>query len=294
MPANADVHAHIDQLWIYPVKSCAGLALAEAELTPSGLRWDRHWMLVDRAGAFVTQRELPRMALIQPSLTKQACVLNAPGMAPLTLPFEAVGPLVTVRVWDDAMQAMDMGEAAAKWFSGFLGPQAPADLKHLRLVRFDPAVRRVCSAKWTGGREAWTQFADGFGILVASTGSLEMLNQRLEQAGHSPVTMVRFRPNVVLAGMDAHDEDRIGPWRVGTDTGEAVLDNVKPCARCPIPNIDPVTADSSTEVGDALQAYRHDPRLHGAVTFGMNAIVLDGQGQWLKVGQPVEADWRFD
>jgi uncharacterized protein len=294
MPSKADVQAHIDQLWIYPVKSCAGIALADAELTPAGLRWDRHWMVIDSAGEFVTQRELPRMALIQPALTALDCTLSAPGMAPLMVPFDTVGPRVKVRVWDDAVQALDMGDKAAQWFSDFLGPEAPADLKRLRLVGFDPAVRRACSAKWTGGREAWTQFADGFGILVASTGSLDMLNQRLVQAGHAPVSMARFRPNVVLAGMEAHDEDRIGPWHVSTDTGEAVLDNVKPCARCPIPNIDPVTANLSPEVGDTLQHYRQDPRLRGAVTFGMNAIVLEGLGRWLKVGQSVAADWRFD
>lgn len=294
MPANADILARIDQLWVYPIKSCAGIALPEAELTPTGLQWDRHWMVVDAAGEFVSQRELPRMALIQPTLSDSGCKLRAPGMAPLHLSFDASGPSVAIRVWDDAIMALDMGDEAAEWFSGFLAPEAPGELKRLRLVRFDPAVRRACSAKWTGGREAWTQFADGFGVLVASTASLDELNQRLADGGHGPATMNRFRPNIVLAGIEAHDEDRIGPWRVATGLGEAVLDNVKPCARCPIPNIDPVTARSSPEVGDTLQTYRQDRRLRGAVTFGMNAIVLEGTGQTLKVGQAVAADWRFD
>lgn len=291
---TADVNAQIDQLWIYPVKSCAGIAVQKAELTPTGLRWDRHWMVVDSEGEFVTQREWPRMALIRPTLTGGGCELNAPGMAPLSLPFDATGTLVAVRVWDDAVEAFDMGEAAAAWFSDFLAPQAVAGPQRLRLVRFDPRVRRACSAKWTGGRDAYTQFADGFGILVASTASLIELNARLAASGHAPVTIGRFRPNIVLAGVEAHDEDRIGPWRIATDGGAAVLDNVKPCARCPIPNIDPATAVSSPEVGDTLQSYRQDRRLGGAVTFGMNAIVLDGVGQVLRLGQPVAADWRFD
>lgn len=290
----ADVHAQIDQLWIYPVKSCAGIALAEAELTPTGLRWDRHWMVVDSGGEFVTQRELPRMALIQPVFIEGGVELQGPGMAPLTLLFEATGPASVVRVWDDAVSALDMGDAAAQWFSDCLGRDAPGELKRLRLVRFDPGVRRACSPKWTGGHEAWTQFADGFGLLVTSQASLGELNARLAQGGHPPVSISRFRPNIVLAGMEAHDEDRIGPWRVTTGEGEAVLDNVKPCARCPIPNIDPLTALASSEVSDTLQTYRQDRRLGGAVTFGMNAIALEGLGHVLKVGQPVMADLRFD
>lgn len=291
---SADVQARIDQLWIYPVKSCGGIALTEATLMPTGLRWDRHWMVVDSEGEFVTQRELPRMALIQPVAFEGGFELRAPGMAPLALEGDATGAAVTVRVWGDEVGALDMGDGAAQWFSDFLAEGAPADLRRLRLVRFDPTVQRACSPKWTGGRAAWTQFADGFGLLVASTASLDELNQRLAMAGHAAVTMSRFRPNIVLAGMEgAHDEDRIGPWRVVTESGEVAFDNVKPCARCPIPNIDPVTALSSPAVGDALQVYRQDRRLNGAVTFGMNAIATEGIGQVLKVGQRVLADWEF-
>lgn len=291
---SPDVNAQIDQLWIYPVKSCAGIAVPEAELTPTGLRWDRHWMVVDSEGEFVTQRELPRMALIQPRLTADGCELTAPGMLPLWMPFGATGPSVRVRVWDDAVNAFDMGEAVSIWLSEFLAASAAADLQRLRLVRFDPNARRACSAKWTGGREAWTQFADGFGILVVSSASLIELNARLAAGGHGPVSMARFRPNIVLSGLEAHDEDRIGPWRIATEASAAVLDNVKPCARCPIPNLDPATALASPEVGDTLQVYRQDRRLGGAVTFGMNAIALSGSGHVLKLGQPVSADWRFD
>jgi uncharacterized protein len=292
--AASDVQARIDQLWVYPVKSCAGVALDQALLTPTGLEWDRAWMVVDAQGEFVTQRELPRMALVQPSFKLDQLVLRAPGMLALHLSLDGVESPRRVRVWDDEVVAWDMGDVAAQWFSDFLGPEAPADLKKLRLVRFDPEVKRLCSAKWTGGRESVTQFADGFGVLVASTASLDELNARLVKAGQAPVDMRRFRPNIVLGGVASADEDRIGGWRVQTDGGVAALDNVKPCARCPIPNIDPATATSNPAVGDALQAYRQDPRLNGAITFGMNAIVLEGDGLVLRVGQAVGADWKFD
>jgi len=292
-PALHDVQATIAQLWIYPVKSCAGIAVTEAELTPTGLAWDRAWMVVDEQGEFVTQRELPRMALIQPAFKLGQLVLRAPGMLALHLSLEGAEFPRRVRVWDDAVDAWDMGDVAAQWFSDCLAPDAPADLKRLRLVRFDPEVRRLCSAHWTGGRESVTQFADGFGVLVTSTASLDELNARLAQAGHAAVDGVRFRPNLVLGGVQAHDEDRIGPMRIATEGGAALIETVKPCARCPIPNIDPATSESTPAVGDALQTYRADPRLNGAITFGMNAIVLDGDGQILRVGQAVKADWNF-
>ncbi len=293
-PPAADVQASIAQLWIHPVKSCAGLSVQEAELTPTGLAWDRTWMVVDAQGEFVSQRELPRMALIQPAFKLDQLVLRAPGMLALHLSLDGVESPRRVRVWDDEVDAWDMGDLAAQWFSDFLGPDAPADLKRLRLVRFDPDVQRLSSLKWTRGREALTQFADGFGVLVASTASLDELNTRLAAAGQAPVDMRRFRPNIVLGGVESGDEDRIRGWRVHTPEGAAALENVKPCARCPIPNVDPDTAASSPAVGDALQAYRQDPRLNGAITFGMNAIVLEGDGLVLRVGQPVTADWAFD
>jgi uncharacterized protein len=293
-PDEADVFAHIEQLWVYPVKSCAGIALAEVELTPTGLRGDRQWMVVDSEGVFVTQRELPPLALVRPSLIEGGLLLQAPGMADLTLRDDSPGAPCEVRVWSDRVRAIDAGAAAARWFSEAMGCLGAPLSGPLRLVRFDPAQRRACSPKWTGGREAWTAFADGFGVLVTGAASLDELNLRLRQRGHAPVGMTRFRPNVVLGGLEPHDEDRIGTWRVRTDGGEVLLDNVKPCARCPIPNIDPLTAQSSPEVGDTLQRYRQDRRLGGAVTFGMNAIALEGLGQVLKVGQSVAADWRFD
>lgn len=293
-PSRSDVQATIAQLWIHPVKSCAAVSVQEAELTPTGLAWDRAWMVVDREGEFVTQRELPRMALIQPSFKLGQMVLRAPGMLALHLSLEGAEWPVKVRVWDDIVQAWDMGDLAAQWFSDFLGPEAPADLKQLRLVRFDPDVQRPCDTKWTGSRPSVTQFADGFGVLLASTATLDELNARLAAAGEAPVDMRRFRPNIVLGGVESADEDRIGAWRVHTDGGVAALENVKPCARCPIPNIDPDSAATTPAVNDALQGFRRDPRLNGALTFGMNAIVLEGDGLILRVGQPVTADWAFD
>jgi uncharacterized protein len=279
--------ATIAALVVYPVKSCAGVSVAEAVLTDAGLDLDRAWMVIDATGDFVSQRELPRMALIRPQIKTFEIILRAPGMLALHLAIDAVEQPLRVRVWDDEVAAFDMGAVAAQWFTDFLG-------QPLRLVRFDPDHRRLSSLKWTGGVEAPNQFSDGFPVLVTSTASLADLNARLAAGGNAAVDMARFRPNLVLDGVEAHDEDRLEVLRIATETGVVELKPVKPCARCPIPNIDPATAESSPEVSDILQAYRQDPRLNGAVTFGMNAIVLRGDGQVLRVGQTVRADFRFD
>lgn len=286
MSPAADVSARLARLFVYPVKSCAGVELREAQLTETGLDLDRAWMVVDEQGAFVTQRELPRMALVKPTLKLHEVVLRAPGMLALHLAIDTVEEPVRVRIWDDEVPAFDMGDIAAQWFTDFLG-------RKLRLVRFDPEYRRLSSAKWTGGAEAQNQFSDGYPLLVASTASLEQLNAKLAAAGHAPVGMERFRPNLVIEGVEAHDEDRLDVIRIATDEGEVQLRPVKPCTRCPIPNIDPATAESDPAVTDTLQGYRRNELVGGAATFGMNLIIVEGADRTLKVGQPVAADYRF-
>ncbi|MBP6851311.1 MAG: MOSC N-terminal beta barrel domain-containing protein [Rhodoferax sp.] len=290
-----DVQAQIAQLFVYPIKSCAGVALQDAVLTETGLDLDRAWMLVDQAGEFVSQRELPRMALIQPRLRHFDMVVRAPGMLALHLQIDTVEAACKVRVWNDEVRAFDMGDLAAQWFSTFLAPESAGGSSWpYRLVRFDPDHRRLSNLTWTSGAEAPNQFSDGYPVLVASTASLDGLNRRLLAAGSPAVGMERFRPNIVLQGLDEHDEDRMTEWHIATADGAVVLRPVKPCPRCPIPNIDPQTATSSPEVGDMLQTYRQDARVNGAVTFGMNAIIVSGQDQTLRVGQPVQGNYRFD
>ena len=283
-----DLAGTIARLFVYPVKSCAGVEVQEALLTETGLDLDRAWMVVDSDGHFLTQRTLPRMALVRPQLKSDEMVLRAPGMLPLHVAIDAVEDSATVTIWQDTVPGWDMGAVAAQWFTDFLG-------RPCRLVRFDPEHRRLSSMDWTGGVEAPNQFADGFPVLVVAQASMEELNQRLRTSGHSTVGIERFRPNIVLDGVQSHDEDRMDMVHVdGGEDGDIHLQPVKPCARCPIPDIDPVTAECSPAVGDTLRAYRQDRRLGGAITFGMNAIVRQGAGGMLRVGQRVTADLRFD
>lgn len=310
------LQATIAQLWVYPIKSCAGILREQAELTDTGLAWDRVFMVVDAANEMVTQRDLPRMALIQPELDGSPDVMQmtvrAVGMPDLVLPLalpadvgrvqapvlEVAMARMKVRVWGDEVPAFDMGDEASRWLTEFLDTAAQASFGALRLVRFDTTHAREASRTWTQEHTALNQFSDGFPILVTSTASLDELNRRLLAQGKPPVDMRRFRANVVLSGTEAHDEDRVLQLQIATALSnsahnDVVLKLVKPCPRCPIPNIDPDTAHTNPVVGDTLQGYRQDPRLDGKITFGMNAMALQGVGQVLRVGQRVTGDWVF-
>lgn len=293
--SDFDLHATISRLFVYPIKSCAGVELRESLLIETGLEFDRAWMVVDEHGEFLSQRELPRMALIQPQLKQFEMVLRAPGMLALHIALDAVEQPCTVRVWDDECTAYDMGDIAAQWFTDFLMQALPSGMKpmKLRLVRFDPDHKRLSSSKWTQGLEALNQFSDGYPLLAISEASLAELNTRLKAQGQSSVSMERFRPNIVLTGLEAHDEDRTERLVIHTEQGEVELRMVKPCPRCPIPDIDPQTAASSPEVSQMLRQYRQDARLDGAVTFGMNAIIAHGIDHALRVGQSAQGHLTF-
>jgi uncharacterized protein YcbX len=290
---TAEVSARIESIWVYPVKSCAGIALTESEITIDGLLWDRNWMVVDRDGEAITQREAPAMALIQPSFRMGGLMLRAPGMLPLHLSLDSAEEATRVHLWGESLPAYEMGAVAAQWFTDFLGGH-DGPLGPLRLVRFDPEFDRACDPAWTGGDTSTTQFADGFGLLVTSTASLASLNERLAAAGKSAIDDRRLRPNIVLSGLDAHAEDAIGQWMIVADDNEIAIENVKPCGRCSIPDVDPDQGVAVPgEVSDILLTYRRDPRIDGSPSFGMNAVVRDGAGAIIRVGQTVRARMRF-
>ncbi len=283
----ADLDIRIDRLWVHPVKSCAGFSPERARLTEAGLEHDRRWMLVDRDDEFLSQRELARMALVRPLPAPQGLYVEAPGAPALFIPDPgADAPRRRVRIWNDELEARDAGDAAAAWFGAVLGTP-------VRLVCFDDAARRLSNRRWTGTIEAPNRFSDGFPLLLVSRAAIDALNRRLAAGFLPPLDERRFRPNLVLEGLEAHDEDRLAAIRLDTPAGVVELRPVKPCTRCPIPNIDPDTAIASDQPGDALTRYRSDPRLGGAITFGMNAVVVAGAGAMLARGMTGSADFAF-
>lgn len=280
--------ATLSEIIFYPVKSCAGISVPEALLTEAGLVvdgiGDREWMLVDGEGQFLTQREHPRMALVVPRMAGDVLELTAPGLAPLALATAqpAVAEARVVRIWDDSLLALDCGEASAAWCSHAIGAAC-------RLVRFPANARRLASTKWTGGVEAPTRFSDGYPLLVIGAASLADLNDKLAAAGRAALPMNRFRPNLVIDGIGAFEEDYVEQFELGA----AMLKPVKPCPRCPIPSVDQATGVPGPDPLDILQSYRRKPQLGDAICFGMNCIVTAGAGARLAVGQEVEAALAF-
>ncbi len=282
----SELSVRLESIHIHPVKSCGGIALREVLLDDTGLDLDRAWMVVDAQGRFVSQRELPRMALVRPTLKGDELVLRAPGMLGLHLAIDRVEERTEVEVWKDRVGAYDMGALCAQWFSDFLG-------RPLRLARFDPEVRRLADKRWTGAIDAATAFQDGYPLLVASTASLAEVNRRLVAGGAAAVTMARFRPNLVLSGLEAHEEDHLDEIAFATADGPVRLKIVKPCVRCSIPDVDPETAATGHAVGDVLAGYRADARVGGGLTFAMNAVIVEGSGRTLASGMHGEATYAF-
>ena len=258
----------VTELWVYPVKSCRGISLDRAQVEARGVRWDRHWMVVDPAGRFLTQRQLPVMAMVETALTAASLILRAPGAPDLELPLSAGGAELVVTVWRDTVPALAVSAAADRWLSECLGTEC-------RLVHFSADARRPVDPDY-GAPGDETAFSDGFPLLLVGQGSLDELNRRSPQ----PIAMARFRPNLVVGGAVPHAEDGWRRIRVGTVS----LRVVKPCSRCAITTVDPDRGiRDGSEPLQTLSTYR--PR-DGKVYFGQN-LIPDGPGE-IRVGDLLE------
>jgi uncharacterized protein YcbX len=260
--------ATISELNIYPLKSGRAIPQEKVRLGVTGFEWDRHWMAASPEGVFMSQRTQPRLALVVPELTDNTLTLHAPGLQPLPVPVSPDGPAQSARVWRDSITALDLGNDAAKWLTEAIGVDA-------RLLRISPVLDRRANPEYAGPTPAPVSFADGFPVLVCNAASLAYLNTRMPSA----IGMERFRPNIVLEGLEPFEEDRISELRFETVT----LRLVKPSTRCLITATDQLTGQASTNPLPALRTFRFDKMLKG-VTFGENAVIAHGVGQVLKRG----------
>ncbi len=280
----------ISQLVFYPIKSCAGIQLSTATLTGAGLMhehvYDREWMLVDDEGNFLSQREYPRMALITPRLRSETLELRAPGMLrldiTLDLPDPTDAPTRRVKIWQHVVKVYDGDSVTRTWFSQFLGVSC-------QLVRFHPDARHPVNPERTAGRDIGTLFSDGYPLLLISQASLDDLNGRLIAQGRAALPMDRFRPNLVIAGAEAHDEDHAASLQMG----DAQISPVKPCPRCPVPSVDQQTGQVGPDPLDILRTYRAGVGGISGIAFGMNCIVTQGEGEVLRIGQEVTLELAF-
>ena len=270
---------HLSSLFIYPVKSLHGLSVASVELDALGLSGDRRFMVVDERGRFLTQRTLPRMALIRTMLTPERLALSAVGAGEIEVgrASDPTAPLRAVKVWkSEGLRAEDCGDAAAVWLGNFLGIAC-------RLVRAGTEFHRPMTKPKARAGDV-VSFADADPLLVVSESSLANLNDRLLVQGEDPVPMDRFRPNLVVSGCDAFAEDSWPRVRIG----EVVLRAGGPCARCVVTTTDQLTAERGKEPLRTLATYRRDAGDPTDVNFGQNFIHETKCGL-LRLGDAVEA-----
>lgn len=258
----------LSQIYIYPVKSLAGIAVTEWPVDSNGLRFDRKWMLIDARQQFLSQRSLPQMALVKPRIERDCLILSAPNQPELEISlYPTGGDEIEVGIWHDRCLAKSVSSEADDWFSRFLQTDC-------RLVYHPDEQIRQVDQRYAQPADQ-TAFSDGFPFLVVSENSLNALNQLLD----SPVTMQRFRPNLVIADCDSHAEDQ---WRRIKINGMAFR-LPKPCSRCAVPGIDPETAVRNKEPLATLNRIR---RWDNKLYFGQNAL-HDSVGN-LAVGDSVE------
>jgi uncharacterized protein len=258
---------------VFPLKSGAPLTLAETRVETRGLEHDRRWMVVDRENKFLTGRDEPRLTLIRARPCDGALTLSAPGMPELRVSAPAADATrIDTAVWGAAVKPRSANIEADAWISLFLG-------RDCHLVHMDADCHRAVKEKYEGrygedGDEV--SFADAFPLLLISQAALDLLNSKLA----NPVPMLRFRPNLVVAGTTPHAEDEWKRIRIGA----VEFDLVKACTRCVFTTVDFERGerDPSGEPLRTLIGYR---RSDDGVTFGQN-LIPRGRGV-LRLGDAV-------
>lgn len=278
--------SEITQLNIYPVKSLRGIAVEKAILDVRGLQYDRNWMITDDEYHFITQRQIPLMATITVRLTHEHLILERKDHEPLYVDLAIKERrTVSTKIWKDHCEAIDEGEHAAEWLKAVLQTKR---YPSFRLVRFSAEFKRPVEAQYLQGENAHTAFPDGYPFLITVEESLDSLNRQLKINGAESVPMGRFRPNIVVSGLEPFVEDRINELK--HESGNYVLGLRKPCQRCKIITIDQDTGaiPNSKEPLHTLTTMNRHPGKKGAF-FGQNATLLDCSGETISVGDRLTA-----
>jgi len=273
--------AQITDLFIYPVKSLKGIALNESMTALRGLQYDREWMVTTSDYEFITQREIPLMSTIEVSIDLDALTLSSKNNTKFQVSLLSSNTnVIKASVWGDICDAYDEGDDASLWLTSLLGLYKN---KSLRLVRYSSQGIRPVPAKYLNGVEAQSAFSDQFPYLITSWESLEKLNTGLIKNGSQVAEMDRFRPNIVVKGIDNLEKktsQNLLCHKSGYDFGLR-----KPCKRCKIITInqDDGKIDNPKEPLATLTSLRFSDEIKGAF-FGQNAILLSNKNYILKVG----------
>ena len=256
-------------LFSYPVKGGRAIARTTTSVLTTGVTNDREWMVVDARSSpaqFITQRQCAAMAILRVDVNADGgLTLSTDDGDALRVEAPSRNTLIKVKVWKHETIAIDSGDTAAEWLQTKLG------FSHaVRLVRFNRDMRRDCDHLYAGDSGAHTYFADGYPLLLTNTASLADLNRRIGDGAEGALPMSRFRPNLVIDGLPAWDEDHVNTLTIG----EVVLKLAKPCVRCEVTTSDQTTGmRRSDEPLNTLARFRNNGE-SGGVTFGWNAVVL--------------------
>jgi len=260
---------------IYPIKSCAGVSLQSSKVVDTGFAHDREWLLIDENSNFLTQRSNAKMTLIKPVVrADQAGVslgveLQALGKVSLYVPNVNEGEVIKTKVWESECEVVSQGEEASSWLSEFLGQK-------VFLTRMNPNFKRHIKDKYKQRGDEVTGFADALPFLLISEKSLEDLNEKLTEK----IPMNRFRPNLVVSGGTAFQEDNWKKIKINNTT----IRVVKPCARCEITTTNQETGERKSEPLETLGKYRSKPK---GIMFGQNCVSVE-VGDVLSVGDEVK------
>ena len=261
----------VQALNIFPIKSLRGISVTEMAISQTGFMHDREWVLIDVDGKFITQRQQPRMALINVVQHNTGVTISAKNTNSIEIPYEGnSSQAVNVTIWKDQCSGIVVDKEINRWFSNFLDVDC-------RLVSFDTSKIRPVDSDYSKCNQDQVHFADGFPFLLIGTASLEDLNRRLSEKNETQVPMIRFRPNIVIETNEPYIEDQWTSIRIGN----VELDVVKPCSRCVIPTIDISTGVKAREPLLTLGSYR---KRDGKIYFGQNLIHIYIPNQSIKVG----------
>lgn len=247
----------VASLHVYPVKGCRGISLPRFEILRRGPRHDRRFMVLGEDDTFLTQRSHPKLALVETQLGDAELSLRYEGNR-VSVPLAPDGPRRQARVWDDDVDGLVTGFTEANaFFSDVLGEACT-------LVAMPEDAERPVEAAFANADDR-VSFADGYPVLLGALASLAALNEALAKNDAAPVGMDRFRPNVVVDGGAAWDEDRFRRVRIG----KVELRMPKRCARCAVTTVDQATGIASKEPLKTLASFRTEAN---KVYFAQNLI----------------------
>ena len=249
-------HCSVTALYTYPVKSCRGTAVESAKISPTGIEGDRQ-LLVLAQGRFVNQVRLPKLATVATRrIDPTTIAFHTDGGTPFVHSVTLDGAGSSVPYYGNAIPVVDQGDAVAAWVSEAVGAE-------LRIAALQASFRRsvpLAEFAVVDGIDQ-SRFVDVAPILMTNEASLADLNARLD----TPVPMNRFRPNIVIDGLDAFAEDSVSDMR----HGNVRLVRATHCERCAVTCTDQESGQRSGEPLRTLRSYRHrDNGYAGGVLFG--------------------------